>query len=1223
MKRLMVMLSAAAMAFGLFAADEGHKAGTGFEDGLAPAAPAWNVPSDDTNQVLNVTAYDGDAPEIQRPAQYQGEENAKFLDVRTSFGKPVELNVSDATMGGIYFDSLVKFTACDDDPADGSYAGAKLIVYTKEIEGDPVSTKLFVKGGLLASDGSVTPKVFDCGNWTKGDAWVRLTIKSIANVAKSGMVPGFVVFVDGEAVSADDCVADGATFAFNDIGAYWNDYNSANSLIPSLISLTDQDFATEAGRIAKVGFDGQGKIDDLSFTTTVPSFCADPAFFTFTWDENVAGVKYQFGLTSPVELTPDQLAKGSIAIPYIDEESCTIIVTPKDGFVIDSWTGSPTTSGNAGTFVLAAGGIAGGVTTKANEPRMSYSINGTPAGTATSFADLIGKLASIQGTDVVKVSLTDNVEAGADEGGYSEINFSNGIITLDLAGKTITGVGDCSSTYDSVIYVNTALTIIDSVGGGKVVIGEGGAYDGALYVDSDGTATIGALSGDLGATFEGKIADNDGGTISIVRGKFDDDSAKSFIDENSECSAEKDSDGYWVVAPKAVEKHGWAIYLAKGENENEFLIQDKQNLIDLATWANKTDGDGETFPTEGITFTQTKNIDLENSSVKIGDEATGNAFKGTYDGGNFEISNLVVAPIDKDHWTALFANIDGATIKNLTVSGTTGDTKEAPFYRGALVVGIATGNVTMKNVTSSGTVTGNHNLGGMFGRFKLGTLNFIACTNHAEVTGNYSKLGGLFVYSDTSGGTVNFTDCLNDGAITATGAEATAGAKVGGIACGTWASGVTYTFTRCRNEGAISGTQVVCKSPANYSVKIGGIVGQLSTATVFEDCTNTGAIYGNSGNVEGGSVSADAEIGGVGGICGQAASGVTFKGTVENLGTVTSVVKENASRVKCGNLIGNNNAVTIAEDAVVKASATMDPAGNAEAALKFATVENDVATFGAFADGCTVMMSASLADQKIAKGETLTVYERVAGLITAAPTTDVAGYEVVKNDNVYSLAAKTYNITFTSQDGTKAPEAMTYTVESEFPLALADATTENDSIEFKGWTNETYTTAIKAIPELPETLGDIALVAQWDAVVGPEDWDKPVTPIVPGETKAADAWPTLKDTPLAQADASKLVTWAKDTTKGNITLDQAAEIKVEAFLLDCANTERAVDDAKKAFKVTSITQDEDGKWVAKVGEAGEGDGYKNGYITIVPYDLEGAGDDAEFFQAQLLLQPAE
>ena len=136
-----------------------------------------------------------------------------------------------------------------------------------------------------------------------------------------------------------------------------------------------------------------------------------------------------------------------------------------------------------------------------------------------------------------------------------------------------------------------------------------------------------------------------------------------------------------------------------------------------------------------------------------------------------------------------------------------------------------------------------------------------------------------------------------------------------------------------------------------------------------------------------------------------------------------------------------------------------------------------------------------------------------------------------------------------------------------------------------------------------------------------EDWDNPKTPIVPGTTKAEDAWPSLKDTALAQADAAKLAAWAKDTTKGNITFDKADEILVDAFLLDCANTAGAVATAKAAFKVTSITQDENGDWVATVGEAGDGEAYKNGFINIVPYELEGAGEDAEFFQATLTLQP--
>lgn len=111
----------------------------------------------------------------------------------------------------------------------------------------------------------------------------------------------------------------------------------------------------------------------------------------------------------------------------------------------------------------------------------------------------------------------------------------------------------------------------------------------------------------------------------------------------------------------------------------------------------------------------------------------------------------------------------------------------------------------------------------------------------------------------------------------------------------------------------------------------------------FEDCENTGAIYGNSGNVggESGSVSADAKVGSVAGICGQSAGKVTLTGEIKSLGAVTSVIRENSDRVKVGSLIGiAANGVEVVDGAVVASNQLMMPLGQGSgAALNFASVD--------------------------------------------------------------------------------------------------------------------------------------------------------------------------------------------------------------------------------------------------------------------------------------------
>lgn len=84
-----------------------------------------------------------------------------------------------------------------------------------------------------------------------------------------------------------------------------------------------------------------------------------------------------------------------------------------------------------------------------------------------------------------------------------------------------------------------------------------------------------------------------------------------------------------------------------------------------------------------------------------------------------------------------------------------------------------------------------------------------------------------------------------------------------------------------------------------------------------------------------------------------------------------------------------------------------------------------------------------------------------------------------------------YTITFESEEtGTTVPAATNYTVETTFPFELEDATFEGLGKTFRGWTNETYTTAIRAIDKLPDPLGAITLYAKWEVEANPIDVTK-------------------------------------------------------------------------------------------------------------------------------------
>lgn len=104
---------------------------------------------------------------------------------------------------------------------------------------------------------------------------------------------------------------------------------------------------------------------------------------------------------------------------------------------------------------------------------------------------------------------------------------------------------------------------------------------------------------------------------------------------------------------------------------------------------------------------------------------------------------------------------------------------------------------------------------------------------------------------------------------------------------------------------------------------------------------------------------------------------------------------------------------------------------------------------------------------------------------------------------------------------------------------------------------------------------------------------------------------------LAGADAVALGNWAANNTIDFAAFQADPDSFYDAFLLD--TTKAGVEEAKKAFKITSITQDSEGNWIVKVtGDKGDEQPYNaNALVDIVPYTGIEAGDDAGFFQATL------
>ncbi|MDO5313644.1 MAG: hypothetical protein Q4G55_09625 [bacterium] len=128
-----------------------------------------------------------------------------------------------------------------------------------------------------------------------------------------------------------------------------------------------------------------------------------------------------------------------------------------------------------------------------------------------------------------------------------------------------------------------------------------------------------------------------------------------------------------------------------------------------------------------------------------------------------------------------------------------------------------------------------------------------------------------------------------------------------------------------------------------------------------------------------------------------------------------------------------------------------------------------------------------------------------------------------------------------------------------------------------------------------------------------EDW--PEDPSTMAEKTAGEAYNITGV--LADAEADKLAIWAK---ANSVAFAGAAEaIKVEAYLLNVANTDAAIAEGKANFKIPAITVDANGTVTVTDPE-----GSYNGKITIKgsvtvngTYDLEKTDTTARFFKAFL------
>ncbi|MFI3315396.1 MAG: GLUG motif-containing protein, partial [Rikenellaceae bacterium] len=213
-------------------------------------------------------------------------------------------------------------------------------------------------------------------------------------------------------------------------------------------------------------------------------------------------------------------------------------------------------------------------------------------------------------------------------------------------------------------------------------------------------------------------------------------------------------------------------FSGSGTSQSPYLLEDADDLIQLSRMMMLG------YDTDGLYFELTNNVDLngseDNQWTLIGSST--NSFKGVFDGGGYEVSNIYVNTTSNEQ--GFFGRVEGGEIKNLGVSGN---------ISGALKVGGVVGYLISSSVTN--------------------------CYNKAIVTGSGSFVGGITGYAESA----SVASCYNRTAVVGD-------AYVGGIVGWLYSSS---TISNCYNTG------VVTSSPTTYPV--GGICGSCEKGTTITD----------------------------------------------------------------------------------------------------------------------------------------------------------------------------------------------------------------------------------------------------------------------------------------------------------------------------------------------------------------------------------------------------
>jgi hypothetical protein len=217
----------------------------------------------------------------------------------------------------------------------------------------------------------------------------------------------------------------------------------------------------------------------------------------------------------------------------------------------------------------------------------------------------------------------------------------------------------------------------------------------------------------------------------------------------------------------------------------------------------------------GTTYTKAVIASDNDSSTE---DFEGTKFTGSFDGNGYTIQNLTINA-GTGNYAALFGYMNGATVKNLNLTGTV-----TGAYRTGAIAGYCGYSSSLINCNAAVAVTGTARVGG------LAADCYIATVTNCSATG--TVIGTGTEYAGGIAGQFNLSAMTNS---YATG-NVTGLARVGGLVGNNMAS----SLESCYATGNVTGT-------AKDGLYVGGLTGQHHTPATINNCYATGSVTGGDG----------------------------------------------------------------------------------------------------------------------------------------------------------------------------------------------------------------------------------------------------------------------------------------------------------------------------------------------------------------------------------------